>query len=570
LKSSNNLAVMAFLLSGVLFANSELGTLNAQTPEVSLYKVFERSVENTKAYSNKFIDVDLKCSYTSPSGKKIDFIGFFDGDGKGGGDKSSGNVWKVRFMPDELGTWQYQWSWSDETPGGQGEFSCVSAGAGKGVLHAYAKNPRWFAYNGTEPVYLKSYYDSSMRPFSQPWDCVQNYYQALLDNGYNHLQVNWLLPTVTGINIADCSGPSTGRRGIYEEKGKASSTMQLDIWNKMEVLLSWLNDRNVNLFMFLGFDGGRNHRPQAWASLSVEEQEFFVRYVVARIAPYSIIMWNYVWEVEGDTENGELGCMRLVQKYDVFNHLRTYQDEKPKYNEFNRPEYTFAGIENHRIHSDNREPEYWDEPWTHHDACLVGYVPGKPIYMVEGNLLWRHYWAADLKKEGQNHTPDLTRQAAWGCATAAGSFTWCGHLSLSLTGSRGLPFFDSEGNPYRAAAKAIDLLNNIVTNEVVFYRMTPQDSLLSGHDNHSVWCLAEPGQQYLVFSSEGKSFSLSLTAGTYTKNLWIDTKTGAVTPQESIELISQKSVSFTPPDTETDWVLLVREPNFNVHAPEVH
>ena len=31
--------------------------------------------------------------------------GYYDGDGQGG---SSGNVWKVRFNPDEAGTWSYK------------------------------------------------------------------------------------------------------------------------------------------------------------------------------------------------------------------------------------------------------------------------------------------------------------------------------------------------------------------------------------------------------------------------------------------------------------------------------
>ncbi|WP_308992186.1 DUF5060 domain-containing protein [Mariniflexile litorale] len=551
--SKKHKTLLLIIITSISFANAQSVT------NVGLYKTFERSIINNNSYSNKFTDVDLTCTYISPSGKTINFYGFFDGDGLGGGDTLTGNVWKIRFLPEEAGKWKYKWKWSDATPGGEGTFFCDSKNAGKGVLRAYNENPRWFAYNGTEPVFLKSYYDSSMRPFAQPWDCVQNYYQTFIDNGYNHLQVNWLLPSVTGIDIADCSPPSL-TKAIYEEKGKASSTMNLDVWNKMEVLLSWLNDKNVNLFMFLGFDGGRNGKPQAWASLSEKEQDFLVRYVVARIAPYSNIMWNYVWEVEGNTENGELGCMRLVQKYDVFNHLRTYEDEKPNSHEWNRPEYTFAGTENHRIHSDNREPEFWAAPWTHHEACLMSYVQGKPVYMVEGNALWRHYWAATLIRKS-NHilTQSDVRQSAWGCATAASSFTWCGHTSLSFKGSEGIPFFDGQDNPYRSASKSIDILNHIMNNEVVFHRMTPQDSLLSGNNKHDVWCLAEPGQQYLVFSTNDQPFKLKLSKGKYNNNKWVNSMTGESINVPALTASKDEIVPFTQPNPTIDWVLLIRK-----------
>ena len=447
--------------------------------------------------------------------------------------------------------------------GGKDIFICDSTNAGKGILQAYKKNPRWLAYNGTEPVWLKSYYESGHGAIAQSFDWVtKNVYQPMIDRGYNHLQVNWLL-SLCCFDQYYTDGPaqSTKDLALYQS-GKASSTMRLDVWKLMEQNVEWLNERNVGLFMFLGFDGGRNGGP-AWTSLNTSEQDFYVRYVIARLAPYANIAgWNYVWEVDGNRENEELGWARLVQKYDVFNHLRAYHDEKPKYNEFNRPEYNFAGIENHRINSDNREPKYWAAPWTHHVACQMGYVPGKPVYMVEGNALWRRYWAAKILKEtGKTPTFDELRQSAWACATAASSFTWCGHQgegNLKAFGSDGLPFY-GDVNLYASSALELDILSNVMNNDVLFHRMIPSDSLLSEHNNKSVWCLSETGEQYLVFASNGDPFKLQLASGQYNSNQWLNAKTGSGLKIASFSATENEQISFTPPNTNTDWVLLIRK-----------
>src|SRR5262245_37344686 len=70
----------------------------ASMTEVGRYRVFERSFANDFPYANRFVDVELHATYTSPSGRNLDFAGFFDGDGQGGGGAQSGNIWRMRFL----------------------------------------------------------------------------------------------------------------------------------------------------------------------------------------------------------------------------------------------------------------------------------------------------------------------------------------------------------------------------------------------------------------------------------------------------------------------------------------
>lgn len=55
---------------------------------------------------NPFLDYRLQVAFAAPSGRKTYHVaGFFDGDGRGG---ARGDVWRVRFTPDEKGTWRYR------------------------------------------------------------------------------------------------------------------------------------------------------------------------------------------------------------------------------------------------------------------------------------------------------------------------------------------------------------------------------------------------------------------------------------------------------------------------------
>jgi len=127
---------------------------------------------------------------------------------------------------------------------------------------------------------------------------------------------------------------------------------------------------------------------------------------------------------------------------------------------------------------------------------------------------------------------------------------------MVVRGPEGLPFFDDD-NPYEPLADAIDILAGVMNNNVVFFRMTPADSLLSGVDSRRVWCLAEAGRQYLVFATGGDPFNLQVAAGQYGNIRWIDAKTGEMTDADHVGQVSAGPRSFVPPSTTTDWVLIL-------------
>jgi hypothetical protein len=228
-------------------------------------------------------------------------------------------------------------------------------------------------------------------------------------------------------------------------------------------------------------------------------------------------------------------------------------------------------VENHRIISPNKDLErynYWRTAWTHYMASLLSYV-GKPVYMTEGNALWRRYW-----HPRSGATQDDLRQAAWATTMAGASFNWNGHSSeydLNAHGPDGLPF--SPENPFRESERYVEIIARVMNDEVEFHKLAPQSDQLTGHDPFRVFALIEEGLQYLVFSMHGEPFSLFLAEGQYTNNVWIDTRTGQQRPAQEVagrgalEVVSgggnnredwPLSIGFVPPNKDTDWVLVIR------------
>ena len=518
--------------------------------DVPLYKVFEQSVTNNNSYGNKFYDVTLNVTYTHPSsGKTIDFWGFFDGDGNGGGNPTSGNVWKMRFMPDELGTWNYTYTWTDSTPGGSGSFNCVADGAGKGILKPYNDNPRWFAYNGTEPMYLKNALVCAAMNHELGWT-INNIYQPLINRGYNGMLFYILLPTGHPDDKDGTSGDYWMDTSHYTwfllRDNDPINKMKLERWKIVDEHCKWLNDNNVAMFMHGdGFTGKDDYVMCNFNTMSSAQQHFFVKYTMARLAPLAMMVWNYSWECDwtwssgmGDGWGIEKVCMELVEQYDPWDHMRTAHNGAPDPDDFEPTTYTYAAIESREGHGCPG-----DASTQRHSSCgehnivldTWGYS-NKPVFQQEGHGFWNAW----------GRTDDTTRRCAWANFTAAGSFSWGNVQNRSYTSA----IFSSMGDEY------VDILTDVIENNLEFWRMVPRDDLISNRPNDT-FCLAEEGVQYCIYDENGGSFTINLTSGSY-EGKWINTRTGGETLIGSIS--GGGNTNFSSPNTSTDWVLLLTAP----------
>jgi len=93
------LLVNAFLLigGGVFMLSSGL------LIEAEKWERWEKTLTSSKTYSNPFLDHNLKVTYTSPTGKTYSSYGFWDG----------GTAFRIRFMFNEIGSWNWKTTFSD-------------------------------------------------------------------------------------------------------------------------------------------------------------------------------------------------------------------------------------------------------------------------------------------------------------------------------------------------------------------------------------------------------------------------------------------------------------------------
>jgi len=133
-----NLFVFLFI-STKLSAEIVEKTSPKQTP---LYETAELKLEATAALSDPFKKFP-KVAF-SKGNRTINVEGFYSG----------GNTWTVRFMPDQEGTWNYQWDFGNDQ--GNGRFEC--AGKSNPNNHGHIKidptHPKYLRHEDGTPHYF--------------------------------------------------------------------------------------------------------------------------------------------------------------------------------------------------------------------------------------------------------------------------------------------------------------------------------------------------------------------------------------------------------------------------------
>lgn len=262
--------------------------------DIKMWNMVELCFESSKNYQNPYMDVSFYVEFLSPQGKNYKVPGFWDG----------GQVWKVRFSPDEEGSWKWKSICKDCENAGlheiTGEFS-VSGYDGDNPVYKHgflkiADNCRGFCHaDGTKFFWLgDTVWSAPSRATVDEW---QEYVKRRSEQGFNVAQVN-ALPQ------HDCSGDEDSYRLPFEKGSVVYNLENINV--EYFKYLDKLMELTVKHGMFtamvvLWFDYVPGTNP-TWnvyrkADFTPILAEHYARYLAARYAAYGTI-----WIITGDSD----------------------------------------------------------------------------------------------------------------------------------------------------------------------------------------------------------------------------------------------------------------------------
>jgi hypothetical protein len=457
--------------------------------KVGRWGVFERAVRNEKKYTNPYEDVTLDVVYIKRGGGTVRFWGFYDGAG----------IWRTRFMPDQVGTWQYEASFSDGSGTVKGAFECVPSDL-PGMISICESNPIWFRFKGGQTPVIRSlhvgdrFFADGPNPVTgAAWGEPQR--TAFLDwaqaQGYNMLSIasHYLNRDSKGRgqgwNTPDLWDAGTQQPNPYE-------------YQRMERVLDDLACRRIIVYPFAGFFGRDSNFPRAG-----KKQGVYLRYTLARLGSY----WNVLFLVSGPEpllvkgkpflSNDQINRLgRRIKELDIFGHPLSVHNPTGD-DPFRDCDWGSYGVLQGPKTLDRKKLSV---------GLLKNHHAAKPLYAQE--TLWPG------NKYHPPYSLDDIRKNAFVMVLSGATINFGDMNGDSSSGFSGSMDLNERMQPRHDIIKAVwDFFET-----VPFYRMKPRQDLVD-----KGYCLAEPGRQYLVYLDSPGTANLRVSGGAY-RVKWINAR----------------------------------------------
>lgn len=472
--------------------------------DVARYDVFETQVTNSKIYTNPFDFnvIELRATFTSPSGSSYSFFGFYDGDGTGA---QTGNVWKLRFTPNETGNWSYTYSWTDGTLGGSGTFNVVE-GSLSGPLQV-ASDKTWYFKTARGNVfdargyslhqYLEGKYGRSVFTQVAIDDLKDKINTKVADRGYNLLMVLWPMQT-------DSAG---NHWWLHTGSVRDFSRFDIRVWKRIEQVLETAKNRNVHVFPFAGLVDQESARPND------TELGKFLRYYAARLGVYpNHFGHSLTWEYQD--------IMGHSDATNIMTPLQNYLNNLP-----------IPPLLSVHDHSNNSFTGWLDFSMRQLQSRSVfdGNVHGGGIQGGVGSAFTEmpiigseDIWEYQSGDFGQPRNGTEVRRGAWG-VMMAGVMPIYNETGLSDSGAPagGRSNFSGQGQP------EVRRMFDFFYSKTRYRQYQKLNSLVSSASRQIASGIS--GQEYLVYDEDGGSITIDLSAAsgsTVFSVLWFDPKSG--------------------------------------------
>lgn len=598
------------LISHLSSSEREFTSYSAVTGELKKWhpltiSFFGPFASETDEQPNPFLDYRLLVTFVGPDSQVYNVPGFFAGDGQGHGE---GNIWQVRFAPDEEGLWQYYASFRkgpevaislDPDSGNPSSFDGTVGAFLVGELAPEAPGfLRWGRLEYVHDHYLKfrdgSYWlkggtDSpenflGYRGFDNTIDQggnIPNFLHSYsphivdwqqgdpdftsIDSGYDargiigalnylsnhHVNSIYLLLMNLGGDGQD-TYPFVGTSGSHFDNTHYDIS-KLDQWN---IVFEHAQRRGIALHMVLNETEAANRQWLDAGELGVERKLFY-REMVARFGYLLALKWNL----------SEENVFHVEQLHEFANYIQAL-DWAQHPLAFHTPSNYFADY----------DQVVGDYQFTVTSIQYNGELAGNYVETWRKRSFASGWpWVIDMDENNPAgigltpwNTDELRKQMLYDVYFSGGNIEWyAGYHDLPIGGDLRLEDFRTREPMWEQMWYA----RNFMQENLPFWEISPRDDLLIGesekHGGGEV--LAKDGIIYAIFLPEttpGVQLTVGNTAEAYSLK-WFNPRTGHFegTPIMAIVNESRLDLGMPPSEIGADWVVLVTSLEFDSVPP---
>jgi len=270
---------------GTSLCTSRLHAAAARTSTVPKWERFEKTLESSASYANPVQEATLTAIFTSPSGDTHKVYGFWDGK----------NTWRLRFSPNQAGTWKFKTTCSDASNNGlheqSGDFLCT-APSGKtpftqhGPLRVSQDNRYLMHEDQTPFLFLgDTAWNGALLSSDSEWDT------------YIKERTRQKFTAVQWVATQWRASPKGDRDGQLAYTGTDKITINPAFFQRLDKKVEALNKAGLLSVpvMLWAINGGSNPKINPGVSLPDDQAILLARYMVARWAGDDVL-----WILAGD------------------------------------------------------------------------------------------------------------------------------------------------------------------------------------------------------------------------------------------------------------------------------
>jgi len=444
-------------------------------PEVPRWQPHDFEFKSTKTFANPF-KVDFAAAVKGPDGREFTTLGFYDGQG----------VWKIRVAADVEGKWTLTTRSDEPTLNAvDASFICVPNPNGNvhGALRIDADHPHHFIYEDGTRYFLAGYEcdwlwaldmdDASLGRLNLFLDKLADYrFNHIILNAYAH-DCGWR----KGKTEADDFGPSP----MYAWEGKNDnpdhSRLNLPYWKHYDRVIGAMYERGIVAHIMIKV----YNKMVRWPAKGSADDDMFFKWMVARYAAYPNVVWDFSKEAHNEKDlEYKLSRFRLIRSADPYRRLVTNHDDDAAYNSGAYDELlNFRSDQQHKNWREMILQQRRQNSW--------------PVVNVEFGYEWG-LKGEDDKTYRVVQSPEEVCRRAWEICMAGGAIVY--YYTFTAW-----DVIHPEDTPtgYSYFRNLHDFFAG-----TKYWLMQPEDIVSEGY------CLANPGDEYIVFLNEAKPFAINL------------------------------------------------------------